>query len=366
MANKTGNGKTILGVAATNRPNVRLRKHPIEFYDKDGVEYARVPFMVQGKYRYGRTGETLKFFDDEYEEFLKNWENEVYDGQVGLDIRHRPELGMLVWFEKSKNGWIQQEEVGGDKLLVGHGPVVSKAAKDALLGYAAASIEYHPNYTSNRLMSASYGQEVVLEVNENGNSMFENPTEEDAMTDTITLEEHNVKLNEAESTIAGLESKVDELENKVKALEAQLPEPEPEIPAALQARLEALEADNLALKKAKREANVRALMADIKLPKDGKILPAVTLETIEKVLLEAPLGEDGEIKLEDNYSLEDVRSYYTRAFLSLAQNLDRTIGFEGKTAGEDERMDKEHGGEESTALSDDELDEAAKALWEVK
>jgi len=366
MAKKvTGNGKTILGVAATNRPNVRLRKHPIEFYDKDGVDYARVPFVVQGKYRYGRTGETLEFFDKEYKQFIKNWEKEVYDGQVGLDIRHRPELGMLVWFEKSKGGWIQEEEAKGDKLLVGHGPIVSSTAKDALLGYSAASIEYHTDYSSNKLMSTSYSQEIVLEVDD-GKSIFENFTEEEAMADTIALEVHESKLEEAQSTITELETQVGELQDKVEALKAQVPEQEPEIPAAVKARLEALEADNLALQEAKREANVRALMVDLKTPKDGKILPAVVLETVEKVLLESPLGENGEIKLEGDYDDQALRSYYTKAFLELAQSIDRIVGSEGTTAGEEDRMEKEHGDKEEAALSDDELDEAAKALWEVK
>jgi len=377
-----GNGSTIIGVAVTNRPNVRLRDHPIEFVEEDGQEMARVPFLVQGKYRYSRTGETLDFDDKKYSEFLKNHEAGVFDGMVGLDLVHKPELGALVWFEKSRGGRIVEEVVGKDKLLVGYGPLVSESAKDTILRFSAASVSYIPDYESNKLLSTVSGEtnSYILEIGENGQSLFTIDEEVPMSDNTISLDEHNVKLEavntelgQAYATVTDLQTQVSDLTAKVQELEDKKEEPKAEpTPAEIEMgeRIKALEAQNVSLAQDRRVANVRSVMLDLKQEKEGMAHPAVFLETIEKILLEKDVS-DKIIALSDEGrdDADAVRSWFTRAILELATTTPRSIRAEGQTIASEQRMSANGSSgimsDTGVSMGDDALDASAKELWEA-
>jgi hypothetical protein len=135
----------ILGIAATNRPHVRLREHPLSIVEMDGKKYVRVPFMVKGRYKHP-TG-TLDFNDEVFAQMIANHKNKVGDFAPGLDLKHFPEKGSLAWFDDEKGGFIKQE----GNLLVGYGVPTGDEALDIVNSgkFRYASVEFQPNYQSN-------------------------------------------------------------------------------------------------------------------------------------------------------------------------------------------------------------------------
>lgn len=134
----------ILGVAATNRPHVRLREHPISIVEVDGKKMVRVPFMVKGRYRHPLG--TLDFTDDVFDKMIVNHTNKVGDFGEGLDVKHIPDLGSLAWFDPEDGGKIVKE----GNLLVGYGvPTGADALKFVEdKKFKWASVEFHPDYKS--------------------------------------------------------------------------------------------------------------------------------------------------------------------------------------------------------------------------
>lgn len=135
----------ILGIAATNRPHVRLREHPLSIVEVDGKKYVRVPFMVKGRYKHP-TG-TLDFNDEVFAQMIANHKNKAGDFAPGLDLKHFPEKGSLAWFDDEKGGFIKQE----GNLLVGYGVPTGDEALDIVNSgkFRYASVEFQPNYQSN-------------------------------------------------------------------------------------------------------------------------------------------------------------------------------------------------------------------------
>lgn len=138
------NNPVILGIAATNRPHVRLREHPMSVVEKNGKKMVRVPFMVKGKYRH--TLGPLDFTDEVFDKMIENHKNKVGDFGEGLDVKHIPDLGSLAWFDPDSGGQIVRE----DNLLVGYGvPTGEDALKFIEDGkFKWASVEFHPDYKS--------------------------------------------------------------------------------------------------------------------------------------------------------------------------------------------------------------------------
>lgn len=165
-----GIGPVILGVAATNRPHLPLP--PMGVVKIDGQSYIRVPFLRKGVFKHP-TG-NLIFNDKIFERMMDNH----YQGQshygVSLDIRHKPELGSLAWFDEDKGGFIREEHDPkfGD-LLVGYGLPTSEQAVDIIKNkqYAYASVEFSPNYSSNMIQTLSYDDLEELEDLDMGNTV---------------------------------------------------------------------------------------------------------------------------------------------------------------------------------------------------
>lgn len=136
----------ILGVAATNRPHVRLREHPMTVVvDETGKKMIRVPFMVAGKYKHPLG--PLDFTRESFSKMIENNKKGVGDFAPGLDIRHLPDMGAIAWFDEEKGGKIVQE----GNVLVGYGaPTDDKSLEIIEKGkYRWASVEFHPDYQSN-------------------------------------------------------------------------------------------------------------------------------------------------------------------------------------------------------------------------
>lgn len=141
----------MLGVALTNRPHVRLKKHPISVVEKDGEKLVRVPFMVKGKYHHPQGD--LDFTDDAFDKMLENYRNGVADYDLAADSKHQPERGAWMWFQEELGGKVVRENVNGEDLLVGYAKPADESVIRDLSGVAPkfryASLEFHPNYRSN-------------------------------------------------------------------------------------------------------------------------------------------------------------------------------------------------------------------------
>lgn len=164
----------ILGVAATNRPHVRLREHPMSIVEIDGKKMVRVPFMVKGKYRHPMG--SLDFTDDVFEKMITNHIQKVGDFGEGLDVKHIPDLGSLAWFDPDLGGKIVKE----DNLLVGYGvPTGDDSLKFIENGkFRWASVEFHPDYKSTlekKYLESTLVDTVDLSLEEEGNIQLANP-----------------------------------------------------------------------------------------------------------------------------------------------------------------------------------------------
>lgn len=147
----------ILGVAATNRPHVRLREHPMEVVEVDGKKMIRVPFMVKGKYRHPMG--SLDFTDAVFDKMIQNHQAKAGDFAEGLDVKHIPDLGSLAWFDPDKGGRIVKE----GNLLVGYGVPTGEDAIGIVESgkFRYSSVEFHPDYKSN--LERTYLEETSID-----------------------------------------------------------------------------------------------------------------------------------------------------------------------------------------------------------
>jgi len=363
-----GYGPTILGVAVTNRPNVRLKKHKIRKLD-DGSYL--VPFLVEGKYRYARDGRILNFTKKKMEKMLSNWENQVFDGDVTVDARHMPQLGALIFLEKDKGGSIKLSDDNGTYVLSGHGIPVSDEAEKVLAGYSMASVEYHPDYSSLKMMGTDDDlQQLIHELSADGQSQFLEFIEENDNMDKVKELEGQVlsltgerdglaeKITSLQEAVDTLKASLGEKDETIKELEGKVPEVEPEVPEAVRVRLEALEAANARLKERNHLAIIDAKMVALSQPKDGKMYPAKFLNLVRAVLMGEFSDGDETITMEAT----DPATYVNKAIDAIVASVDRSVPVEPKSEGDDtKRLGENKQGDQS----DETLDKTAKEMWEV-
>jgi len=130
-------GPTLLGCAVTNRPFIKGLP-PIRMIKVGNEDRLLVPMLKRGKYRHPEG--ILVFNDDVFDNFIRNFKQNVVGNDISIDARHRPELGAL--------GWLEDIYKEGDFLYGIARP--TKSGKEVVEGelYKYASVEFHPDWRS--------------------------------------------------------------------------------------------------------------------------------------------------------------------------------------------------------------------------
>lgn len=301
----------ILGVAATNRPHLPLP--PMDVVEKNGETFIRVPFLRKGIFRHP-TG-NLVFNEEVMQKMLENHNNKRSHYGVSLDLRHKPELGALAWFDKERGGFVELEKDPeyGD-LLVGYGKPTSEAAKDMITNkqYVFASVEFHPKWKGNLVqkLSMDEAQEIMLE------DLVDDTNLEDNMSMVeITREEYDRLL--------ALEVQFESMKR-----ESQ----EEEIPEKIRVQLEEQAKEIQRLKRKTLESQVESVItkAENYRDEDGRGHSPVLLEVAKAAMLGLEVQHGDEvIKLEstDNTS---VIEYNRRLWIKLLESNPGTVRFESR------------------------------------
>lgn len=347
-----GIGPVILGVALTNRPHLPLPK--VSIVDKNGEKMFRVPFLCSGIFKH--PDGQLVFNQETMQRMLENHKKKASHYGVSVDVRHKPEMGALGWFDAEEGGSIEQEEdTEFGKLLVGYSKLTEDAEK-VIAGkkYLYASAEFAPNYESNLVeaLSSDKLREVTLE----------ELLQEETMTYPIKNEDGTVVLSaelfvayeKAAATITALEEKVTGLEEKVaKATTTQ----EPDLPEPARKRLEESDRQVQALRKRVIESEVNAAIERARnyRDKDGRAHSPVMLEWAANLMRGEPVGTGEDvIKLEDGNSPGSVIEYVHKAVRYLLSNLPGQVPMEARTQGDERRME-----ENATKVTKEDF----KAFW---
>ena len=310
----------MLGVALTNRPHVRLRKHPITIVEEDGEKLARIPFMVKNTYHHPKGDFDMN--EKTFDAFLNNQQKRAADFDLAVDAKHLPDLGSWVWLEKNLGGRVVQETVGEDTLLVGYGkPTSDEALARIERGqFRSAALEFHPNYRSNvkqTYLASDFisdgkiikiGGNMEFELQEDGSAIVnaeDVETLQKLQEDTTALEVTNVEL---ESTLTDLNKEVedqkvviDTLENTKVELEAEVVELKGATEDEPTDREIALQAENITLrnKAVEREIDLAVSQANAYVDADGRGHSAIFIDTV-KSLMSLSSMDDGAIKLEND------------------------------------------------------------------
>lgn len=323
-------GPVIIGIAATNRPHLPLP--PISVIQEGEQEVVRVPFLRAGIYRHP-TGD-LVFTDKVFSKMLQNHEAGVNHHGVSLDLRHKPELGALAWFDTSRGGRIvQEEDAKFGKLLVAYGRPTTVEAASLLksAAYVYASVEFSPNYEGvmKQALSADDLVEFTLEqiIEEEGKEM---PKKTD---EGVLLSEEEVAANAAK--LAELEAKIAELQAKL----AEFSKPvEPEVPDAVKEQLEKSEARIRELERQSLAYEVEATISKAMNYRDanGNAHSPVLLSTAKALLLGDSIAET--VKLEGN-TTGDVVTYFRKGIKLLLETLPGQVPMQGNTEPEDKKLE---------------------------
>lgn len=401
-----GVGPVILGIAATNRPHLPL--DPMSVIDVDGSPMLRVPIVRKGIYRHPRG--KLVFNDKVFERMVRNHEAGESHFGVSLDIRHKPELGALAWFDKDRGGRIEQE---GDHLVAYGKPTSEEATNIVKHGqYSFASIEFHPNYekpTIEKLSADDLDQVTIddlvfsstkdkIEVIKLFNKEATMPKMIKFGATEIPLEEADDKFllsqegieqlqaasEEIQSTIGKSDEKVTSLEEEletakkdlkdqkveVKRLESEVKELKgdelPEVPEEVRLRLEALETENQELNRVRLREKVAYTLQTAERFRDdnGRAHSPVLLNLVKSGLMLESYKDDGNgvIELEDTENAPDIVTYYRNILTRMLETIPGQMPAESNTSLDDNRMENASGG--ITKLSAEELEQVTTEFWE--
>jgi hypothetical protein len=295
-----GLGWTILAAALTNTPRAAQKDNPISIVER---------------------GEIITFGQDEFDQMLKNHTDRVWDFPPYIREGHYDNPA-LAWFARVDNEDPAGEMVQENDWLVAYALPTDEEVQKAKRGYRYASIDVHPDYSSNQ-MGLAFSSMEFEEIDE------DEVTEEEAMVDdkdkknvTLSAEEYK-KLLDQESDRVALAKELEE----VKAMKL------------------ALEAERVKTRKQLFIASVNGVIdqAKARRSEDGKsALPAFVLNTAESILkFEAIEGNNGVIKLDREAGESGVIDYVFNAVSYLLTNMPIiSMAVEGSTdADETDRYD---------------------------
>lgn len=382
LSDKNDVGLTLLRVAYTNEPHLRLRKHPLSIVEVENEEYIRHPIIVAGKYSYldielDLNGIPIEDPKHKFNRIIANHYGNVTDAGVYTRPGHKKREAWS-WLSPEHGGWLAVESVGSDTLLVGYGKATSQDRLETLRrgDYKYISADLHTKYKSNVLES-------------DGDVVYTHQlTEEDNMSDktiSLSLEDHKALLKAQEKTegliaqIASLEADKVKLETSSARLEARVEEFESDqsgdesddLPEPVRLKMEQtskklaqLEAN---LAKAERGAVLAQLKQSIKLAstpdREGKVIDSFTLEAVKDFAQGKPFELDGdEVKLEETPSPTQIQ-YHTIRFLAyLLEEKPRYLQAEGFTSAGENRLESDG---DSATFTEEELEQVAPMIKEA-
>lgn len=326
----------MLGVALTNRPHIRLRNHPITVIDDNKI---RVPFMVLG--RYGHPNGELDVTEDVAQLMIKNQKDRVADFDLGLDAKHKPELGSWAWFEENLGGDVvlEKDEKTGDRLLVGYAVSTSEVAIDMLKKgvYRYASLEFHPNYRSNvkQTYLSSDLEDLEGDNMEITQEMYDGVVEarDKLQSELDALKAKVDELNQSVTTVtaakAELESKNTTMAEQIASLREQAKNTEPELtPRELEMQNRILQLEEKGVRDEVRLAIAKAATRS----DDGYGFNAVALNLLSSIMTGEPVDE-GRITLTSISDASAIATYFRSALTHYLKTAPLApVKLEGKTA----------------------------------
>lgn len=325
------NGPVILGIAATNRPHLPLP--PMSVVDVEGRKLIRVPFLRAGIFSHPEHG-NLVFNDTVLAKMLDNYTNGKSHFGVSLDIRHKPELGALAWFDKDKGGdlVLETDEKYG-KLLVGYAEPTSEEALKIVekKQYAYASAEFKSNHKDTMIAKLSTDdlKEITIEDLFDENTKLEEPMEQI----TVSLEEYNELKQKAESLTA-TETALEEARKELKKFE------KPQAPAVSEEVRVKLEEQDGEIKRLKRDAlerEVDLVVTKAQAYRDSNDYghSPILLEIARNAMLGLAVPvKDGSIKLESD-NPADVVDFFRKTFVHMLESIPGQVRMESKTVGDE-------------------------------
>lgn len=297
MLEESGNGPTILGAGATNRPIIKGLP-PIAIFEEDGEKLLRIPLLLEGKWksRYGILEFTKKIFGI----MVRNHEDNVVGNELSYDNRHKPELGAIAWFKRFAFEQIKR----GEKLawlLFGIAKPTPRGLEEIEnKAYKYASIEFSPNFEHPLV---AFG-EVLTD-----KDLLVIDIEEVAMPEGQDTKQLEDKILEMEEQLIAAGKLADLVTTQSKQLEVATQQI-----GALQLESQRYRSDAL---KARID---QAITAAEGYRDDGKAHSKLFLEFFKNMMLGSDIGEgDGVIKLEDDES--NTTAYYRSALVWLSENL---------------------------------------------
>ncbi len=334
-----GFGPTIIRVAATNEPHIRLKDNPITVVERDGEKLVRIPLLFKGEFSH--PSGTLVFDNAFFDTVIKNHNNEVWDAAPYFRKGHtRSEA--LAWFDASSGGCIVAE----GNLLVGYvKPVDDEALKNFETGrYRYASIDLHTDYQSNVLKELETTDSAGIITIEGASDDEAVELQENVNKMEITQEMFEELSNKVAGLVTSLElatavnselgAKIVELEESTKAPVVEAKEEIIVAEAAVDPRIAELEAANVKLQEVIRNQRVDHVIYSLEQfrTKGGKGYTSALINDVRAILSQKPFGDE-EIKLENGNTEE----YYHKAIAHIVLNhINPEVTLEGVTTSTNE------------------------------
>lgn len=381
-------GITLLRVAYTNEPHLRLRKHQMTVVEVDGEKVVRHPIMVAGKYRHPRAkngvlnlnGLAITDPKHKFNRVIANHYGNVTDAGVYARPGHKSREAWT-WLSPEHGGWMAIEKDEGDTVLVAYGKATSEDRLQRIERgeFRYNSADLHLRYKSNQILEeddkdiVSWGELQILE--------------DSSMADvTLTSEEHEALLAyqkeagelklESKKLADQLETQKNVFEGEVHSLKVRLEEFEvannddnqdglpDEFKAILAERDDRMARMEKMWQEAEREKILGRLRQAIALASapdsDGNILDSFTLEAVKDYATNKGFQlDDAELKLEEGASPQDT-FYNSVLFLAyMLENMPRSIGGQAATEPDNKRLGRDGiaFSEEDIASMDDQIDE---------
>lgn len=354
-----GHGPTLLAVAATNEPFIGLKNHPAEIVQVNDTPHVRVPFLLQGFYFHPWWG-GLNFNQAYVNTMIRNHVMGISEMPVYYRVNHMsgPSVAFL---DIDRGGWLQEEEIDGDKLVVAYGPVVEEnRARETVRDFICASMDIDDNYVPARIAKFSKPRKKhIFTINKDwlyqqeapvkkvkvviGGQTYEVSVDDDGLylldKDTVDAlvaipaaepnDELQDQLDQATTELEAARTQVQQLAARVAEL---TPDDTPDVPEEYKNRLLELERRAQEAEKRELQTAIQGVVNATKSYRDerGHGHSQVFVDWIGNVLAGKPVGSGTDVaKLSAGPDAHAWRKYFMAATMWLAANMDATVPMSG-------------------------------------
>ena len=350
-----GEGPTLMRLALTNEPHVKLRNHPIEILEND----IRFPIIVSGKYKHPRAPKgVLDLSDKVLSQIVFNHYRRVQDAGVYVRPGHISGAAWA-WLSPEHGGSVALESVDGKMVLFGYGTPTDPSYQEKLERgeYKYTSADLHLNYSSN--------------VVENSEADFININEKEPDMDLSEILARLEKLEEGTQAVASVADKVADLSKQLEKAPPKDDDDKKTVSPEIKQLQEQLEEQNKVIAEqqklslqSQRDAAIERFASAYKMASTGaEIVPAYFLEAAKDFL------SGKEFELGDNtYSLSANAESTHEMFLTVARFLTGLIENAPRISGKSKSEPATDRPETSEKIDFEEIDEQIKkyALWSSK